>query len=78
VLDQLIQLWRRLLFYVRRNQFDRELEEEINFHLETKAKEHLAAGMSPEGAHVRNLRKRQRKIRAILQSKAYLDALGWR
>src|SRR5215470_5614609 len=44
------QLWRRLLFYARRNRFDRELEEEMRFHLEMKAEENLAAGISPEGA----------------------------
>jgi hypothetical protein len=29
---KLSQLWRRLLFYVRRDRFDRELEEEMRFH----------------------------------------------
>jgi predicted permease len=44
------QLWRRLLFYARRDRFDRELEEEMRFHLEMKAEENLAAGISPEEA----------------------------
>ena len=48
--DKLSQLWRRLLFYVRRDKFDRELEEEMRFHLEMKAEENLAAGISPEEA----------------------------
>src|SRR5215470_12437009 len=48
--DKLSQLWRRLLFYARRDQFDRELEEEMRFHLEMKAEENLAAGISPEEA----------------------------
>src|SRR5215468_9659108 len=48
--DKLSQLWRRLLFYLRRDQFDRELEEEMRFHLEMKAEENLAAGTSPEEA----------------------------
>src|SRR5215468_7201892 len=48
--DKLSQLWRRLLFYARRDQFDRELEEEMRFHLEMKAEENLAAGTSPEEA----------------------------
>src|SRR5262249_15332299 len=43
-------LWRRLLFYARRDRFDRELEEEMQFHLEMKAEENLAAGVSPEEA----------------------------
>src|SRR4030095_9800721 len=48
--DKLSQLRRRLLFYLRRDQFDRELEEEIRFHLEMKAEENLATGISPEEA----------------------------
>jgi len=48
--DKLSQLWRRLLFYLRRDRFDRELEEEMRFHLEMKAEENLAAGISAEEA----------------------------
>jgi len=48
--DKLSQLWRRLLFYLRRDRFDRELEEEMRFHLEMKAEENLAAGISQEEA----------------------------
>jgi putative ABC transport system permease protein len=48
--DKLSQLWRRLLFYIRRDQFDRELEEEMRFHLEMKARENAEAGMNPEEA----------------------------
>src|SRR5687767_9408945 len=47
MMDKLSQLWRRLLFYVRRDQFDRELEEEMRFHLEMKAQENAEAGMEP-------------------------------
>jgi predicted permease len=48
--DKLSQLWRRLLFYMPRDRFDRELEEEMRFHPEMKAEENLAAGISPEEA----------------------------
>jgi putative ABC transport system permease protein len=48
--SKLLHLWRRLLFYTRRGRFDRELEEEMRFHLEMKAEENLAAGVSPEEA----------------------------
>ncbi len=48
--DKLSQLWRRLLFYVRRDRFDSELEEEMRFHLEMKVEENLAAGISPDEA----------------------------
>jgi putative ABC transport system permease protein len=47
MMDKLSQLWRRLLFYVRRDQFDRELEEEMRFHMEMKAQENAEAGMEP-------------------------------
>jgi len=32
--EKLSQLWRKLLFYLERDRFDRELEEEMRFHLE--------------------------------------------
>jgi predicted permease len=50
MMDKLSQLWRRLLFYLRRDRFDRELEEEMRFHLEMKVEENLAAGRSPDEA----------------------------
>jgi predicted permease len=46
-MDKLSQLWRKLLFYARRDQFDRELEEEMRFHLEMKAQENAELGMEP-------------------------------
>jgi len=55
--DKLSQHWRRLLFYARRDRFDRELEEEMRFHFEINAEENLAAGISPEEA--RNAARRQ-------------------
>src|SRR5262249_415628 len=47
-MDRLMRLWRRLLFYLRRKQFDRELAEEMRFHLEMKAQENAEAGMKLE------------------------------
>jgi putative ABC transport system permease protein len=49
-MNQLLQLCRRLLFYWRREEFDRQLEEEMKFHLEMKAQENLSTGMSSEEA----------------------------
>jgi predicted permease len=49
-MDKLSELWRRLLFYLRRDRYSRELEEEMRFHLEMKAEENRAAGISPEDA----------------------------
>ncbi|MBO0726008.1 MAG: ABC transporter permease, partial [Blastocatellia bacterium] len=48
--NKLSQLWRKLFFYLRRAQFDCELEEEMRFHLEMKAQENAEAGMGPEEA----------------------------
>ncbi|HEX8148155.1 MAG TPA: ABC transporter permease [Pyrinomonadaceae bacterium] len=50
LISRLAQLWRRCLHYVRRDRFDRELEEEVRFHLEMKAEEYVAAGMTQEEA----------------------------
>jgi predicted permease len=65
VMNQLLQLWRRLLFYLRRDQFDRELEEEMKFHLGMKAEESRTSGMSPQEA--RYAAERQFGNRASLQ-----------
>src|ERR1044072_480296 len=50
-MNYLKQLWRRILHYARRDQFDCELEEEMRFHREMKVEEYIAAGMTPEEAH---------------------------
>src|SRR5262245_49909539 len=50
MLTRFLEIWRRLLFYLRRDRFDHELEEEMRFHLELKAGANLAAGMTPEEA----------------------------
>ncbi|HEY6404024.1 MAG TPA: ABC transporter permease, partial [Blastocatellia bacterium] len=43
-------IWRRLFHYLQREKFDRELEEEMRFHLEMKAQENAEAGMKPSEA----------------------------
>jgi predicted permease len=43
-------LFRRLLFYLRRDRFESELAEEMALHLEMKLEENLASGMAPEEA----------------------------
>jgi putative ABC transport system permease protein len=50
MLEKLAQFWRRLLFYLRRDRFDRELEEEMRFHLELKARENAEVGIRLEEA----------------------------
>ena len=48
-MERIAQMW-RLLYYLRRDRFDRELEEEMRFHLEMKVRENVEAGMSEQEA----------------------------
>ena len=50
-MNKFMQLWRRLLYYFRRDKFDRQLQEEMRFHVEMKIRENVVAGMSPKEAH---------------------------
>src|SRR5215813_11705645 len=47
----LLQLWRLLLSLLRRGRCEREMEEEMRFHLEMQIDQNLAAGMAAEEAH---------------------------
>ena len=49
-MQRIAELWRRLLFLRRRGQLERELAEEMRFHLEMRAEENVADGMTPEAA----------------------------
>src|SRR4026209_2628005 len=49
-MNKLLQVWRRLLFQLRRGEFDRELQDEMRFHLEMKMEANIAAGMKPAAA----------------------------
>jgi hypothetical protein len=44
------RLWNRLRFLFKRSQFDRDLEEEMRFHLDMKAEQNREAGMDAEEA----------------------------
>ncbi|MBZ5496591.1 MAG: ABC transporter permease [Acidobacteriia bacterium] len=44
------ELWRRLLVLFRRDRFDREIEEEMQFHLEMQAEENQENGMPADDA----------------------------
>lgn len=65
MLNQILQLWRRLLFYLRRDQFDRELAEEMQFHLEMKMQDNLQTGMTQGEA--RSAAQRQFGNQTLLQ-----------
>jgi putative ABC transport system permease protein len=47
----LSQLWRRLLSLLRRGRYEREMEEEMRFHLEMQIEQNLSSGMAAEEAH---------------------------
>jgi len=44
------RLWRRLLSLARRERYEREMEEEMGFHLEMQIEQNLASGMAAEEA----------------------------
>jgi putative ABC transport system permease protein len=50
VVNILLQLWRRLISLLRRGRYEREMEEEMRFHLEMQIEQNLAAGMAAEEA----------------------------
>src|SRR5215813_9174040 len=50
LLQFLSQLWRRLLSLARRGRFEREMEEEMRFHLELQIERNLASGMAMKEA----------------------------
>ncbi len=64
-MDWLGELWRRLLFPLRRRQFERDLEEEMRFHLDMKAAESGAAAARRKFGNV-----------ALLQEDSR-EAWGW-
>ncbi len=46
----LSQLWRRLLSLVHRSRLEREMEEEMRFHLDMQIEENLESGMATDEA----------------------------
>jgi predicted permease len=47
----LLQIWRRLLSLLRRRRHEREMEEEMRFHLEMQIEQNLGSGMVAEEAY---------------------------
>jgi predicted permease len=48
--QSLLQLWRRSLSLLRRGRYEREMEEEMRFHLEMQIDQNLSSGMAAEEA----------------------------
>lgn len=74
-MEALGELWRRLLFLLRRRQFDRELEEEIQCHLAMAVQQNQDAPMSAEDARYAALRKFGNPVSLGERSR---EAWGWR
>jgi putative ABC transport system permease protein len=73
-MEWLDELRRRLSVFFRRERFDRDLEEEIQFHLETQAEEDKANGMPAEEARYAA----QRRFGNTMQLKeTSRDVWGW-
>jgi putative ABC transport system permease protein len=51
LLQFFLQIWRRLLSLLRLGRYEREMEEEMRFHLEMQIEQNLASGMVAEEAH---------------------------
>jgi putative ABC transport system permease protein len=49
--QHLLQIWRWLFSLLRRGRYEREMEEEMRFHLEMQIEQNLASGMAAEEAH---------------------------
>ncbi|MGH9352521.1 MAG: permease prefix domain 1-containing protein, partial [Terriglobia bacterium] len=52
-MEWLGELWRRLVFFLRRGRLNRDLEDEMRLHQELRAKTHAEEGMAPEEARYR-------------------------
>lgn len=48
--ERILQLLRKIAYYFRRNNFDRDLEEEMRFHLEMKTEANMRSGMPADQA----------------------------
>ena len=51
-----LQLWRRLLSLLRRGRYEREMEDEMRFHLEMQIEQNLSSGMAAEEARYAAIR----------------------
>jgi putative ABC transport system permease protein len=73
-MNALAEFWRRLLFLLRRGRFDRDLEREMQTHLELLADDHAARGMDADEA--RHAARRAFGNATYLRETSH-DAWGW-
>ena len=62
-MKKLREVWRRLGFYFRRERFDRELDDEMRFHLAMKARAKMQDGLDPTDAQFNARRQFGNQIR---------------
>lgn len=73
-MERVRELWRRLMFIFRRGKFQQDLQEELQFHLEMKARAFGEAGMEPAEASAAA----QRQFgNTLLVREASREAWGW-
>ena len=75
-IDTLATLVRRVRFYLDRERFERDLAEEMQFHVEMKARDQESAGMSSIDAE-RTARRRFGNARRIKDETGDVMAVGW-
>jgi predicted permease len=74
--EHLATLLRRVRFYLDRARFERELAEEMQFHLEMKARDHEQRGMSRDDAHWA-ARRRVGNSARVVDATGHVMAVGW-
>jgi predicted permease len=74
-MDWLGEAWRRVVFFFRRGEFHRDLEEEMNDHVRMKQKDLTGEGMAPDEA--RNAARREFGNALLLREESR-DAWGFR
>ena len=66
----------RILGSLRRNKLEDQLDDELQFHLEMRTKEFIAAGMDPENAHYRARRLFGNQL-LLKERTRDMDTVGW-
>lgn len=75
-IQRVAELVRRIRFYLHRERFERELEEEMRFHVEMKARDHALGGMSVDDAGWA-ARRRFGNLTRLKDESADVMAVGW-
>ena len=76
IAEQVATVFRRVRFYLDRERFERELAEEMRFHIDMKARDHEQAGMGAEDARFAARRRFGNQGR-IQEQSGDVMAVGW-